>query len=109
MNFSELKGLVKEVEFDTVRSDSGNYFEAVLVKNNLAGLTAKLATFFDSPFNSGQKGVPDKVQEAIQDFGGIKQGQTLYFCQEDASIIFAMLWPWQDNYHITLKIAQKST
>jgi hypothetical protein len=48
-----------------------------------------------------------QIQKAIAEFGGIRDGQTLYFGNEDKYSLFAMLWPWQDAEHITLKMAKK--
>jgi len=43
----------------------------------------------------------------IEEFGGIRPGQTLYFWNEGKDAVFAMLWPWQDGYHTTVKIGRK--
>ncbi len=39
-----------------------------------------------------------------QSFGGIRKDQTLFFKKFDDCSIMAMLWPWQDSEHITLKL-----
>lgn len=40
-----------------------------------------------------------------KDYGGIHDNQTLFKKEFDDSIAIAMLWPWQDETHTTLKIA----
>jgi len=102
MQFNEIRKEVDGVVFDTLRTDSDNYFEAVIVKDELAKLTARLERFFGPPVRPS-----GKVQEVINGFGGIKPGQALYFWAQGKDTIFAMLWPWQDGWHTTVKIIQK--
>ena len=40
-----------------------------------------------------------------KDYGGIHDNQTLFKKTFDETTVIAMLWPWQDNAHTTLKIA----
>jgi hypothetical protein len=47
------------------------------------------------------------VQQAIEDFGGIRDDQVLYFKKDNEYSFFAMLWPWTDEYHITVKIGRR--
>ncbi len=107
MQFYELIKEIKEVVFDTLRADRGDYFEAVILKDGLPELSFRLERLFGLPLWPPKNKLSAKVKNAIKDFGGIMQGQTLYFYEQNSCIIFAMLWPWQDNRHITLKIAQK--
>lgn len=101
MEFEQLKAIAKEGGFETLRVENENYLEAVLLKNKLEELMLKLDSFFGPAQNKPSA----QAQEAVGEFGGITKGQTLYFCQEGESFVFAMLWPWQDGEHITLKLA----
>lgn len=38
-------------------------------------------------------------------YGGIFSNQVLYKKEFDGGIVIAMFWPWQDNEHVTLKLA----
>ncbi len=107
MEFNQVKEAVKGIVFDTVRVDNVNYFEAVIVNNCRPGQTDKLDGLFGKPIWPGKNRLTAEAQNTINEFGGVKEGQTLYFWQQDNLHIFAMLWPWQDDYHITLKVAQK--
>jgi len=51
--------------------------------------------------------VYDEIEKAIASFGGIRGDQTLYFISDADGIILAMLWPWGDGSHITLKLVKK--
>ncbi len=101
MQFNEVRKELEGIVFDKLRIDSQDYFEAVIVKSELAKLNARLQILFGSPEPPSRK-----VQDILKDFGGIWPGQTLYLFNEGKDAIFAMLWPWQDGEHITVKIAE---
>lgn len=104
MNFIELIKAVKAVPFVTLRVNGETFFEGVISNNSLGVLCVKLEKFFGQPAIPSKKRLPDKIEKTIKNFGGINSGQTLYFWGEGNSAIFAMLWPWQDKKHTTLKI-----
>jgi len=107
MQFSVIRKELEGVIFDNLRIDKHNYFEAVIVKNELAKLTASLERLFGSPAWPSQNRLLLQVQEIIKDFGGIRPEQTLYFWSQGKDTVFAMLWPWEDGYHTTVKIIRK--
>jgi len=103
MIFSDLISDIKTAPFATLRIESDNYFEAVICNKDIPEFAAKLNGYFGSPIESSKK-LSSKSQETIAKFGGIDPGQTLYFWSEGDNAVFAMLWPWQDEKHTTLKI-----
>ena len=107
MQFADLIKEVKAAVFDQVRVDSEDYFEGVILKENLEGLITRLNGFFGPALWPSKNGLSKETQNVIKDFGGIMAGQTLYFCRQDNLSIFVMLWPWSDGQHITLKCGQK--
>jgi hypothetical protein len=108
MNFNELKDELKKLTFDALRKDEDVYFEAVILKPELEKMAAALEKFFGPPaWNSPKEKLTAEMSEAIGEFGGLIAGQTLYFWSDGTAKIFAMLWPWQDHEHITLKTGQK--
>lgn len=107
MDFSELIKEVKAVSFEEVREDETSIFVGVLIKEKLPELTAILEKNFGGVTWPVKTALAPDVKLAIREFGGISAGQTLYFHKEETSAIFAMLWPWQDDQHITVKIGQK--
>jgi len=107
MQFSDLKEKVKSIGFDELRTERDNYFEAVIVKDKVRRLVPRLKGFFGSPVWPSRNRLPLQIEETIKDFGGIMTGQTLYFRQGNRDIVFAMLWPWKDGEHTTVKIAQQ--
>lgn len=54
----------------------------------------------------GQKPTRDDLV-LTKPYGGIHENQILFKKQLENGILFAMLWPWQDGTHTTLKIAFK--
>lgn len=107
MEFCEIRDEVKKMSIEALRSDKADYFEAVIIKEELFKLTERLKSFFGEPASDSKSGLPAEVQDKINSFGGINPGQTLYFRNEGADSIFAMLWPWQDGKRTTLKIIHK--
>ena len=103
MEFDKLKTEIKNVGLDMTRSDNEDYFEAVIKKARLEELVRVLEdnlgpTAWPSPHKLSKE-----AQIALKNFGGIRKGQTLYFSNDGAHQIFAMLWPWQDNERVTIK------
>ena len=107
MQFNEIKKEMAEVNFETRRLDSNDYFEAVIVKDEFLKLTEKLEKFFGPPVWPSKNKLSTQIEEAINEFGGVRSDQTLYFWSQESDTIFAMLWPWADGSHITLKLAKK--
>jgi len=107
MQFDELKDEVKTVQFDTLRCDTDNNLEAVVDKDELEKLTARLEKFFGAPVFPPENRLTLAMRQAIDGFGGIMPGQTLYYRNQGEEIIFAMLWPWSDGERTTIKIIKK--
>lgn len=107
MQFNDLVSEMKNNALDALRMDCDNYFEAVVLKDELDKLAKGLEGFFGLPVWPSKNRLSFKVQETIRGFGGIMPGQTLYFRNEGSDIVFAMLWPWQDGERTTVKIIKK--
>lgn len=107
MQFEELKKEVKNFSFDALRMDCDNYFEGVILKDELNKLIARLDSFFGAPAWPSKDRLSFQAQEVIKGYGGIMSGQILYFWNQGKDTVAAMLWPWQDGQRTTLKIIQK--
>ena len=104
MTFVELKTQLKTCVFDEVRADKDAFFEAVIRKSNLEVLNSQLKGAFGPPAWPSEIKLSEEISKIIQGYGGVMAGQTLYFTNMDSSPVFAMLWPWGDKEHITLKV-----
>ena len=107
MEFCEIRDEVKKMSIEALRSDKTDYFEAVIIKEELGKINERLKIFFGEPASDSKSSLPREVQDKIDGFGGINPGQTLYLRNEGSDSIFAMLWPWQDGKRTTLKIIHK--
>ena len=107
MEFNDIRQEVKALPFETLRQDCDNYFEAVMINEELGKLNERLAKLLGEPAWPSKKRLPIEIQDMVKNFGGIMAGQTLYFKGERSGAFFAMLWPWQDGQHTTVKIIQK--
>jgi hypothetical protein len=108
VEFKTLKADLKGLNFEKLRADEEDYFEAVIVKPLVSSLTEKLDKNFGPAIWPSAGEIPEEAQKAIEDFGGVMPGQTLYFVKQGNTAVFAMLWPWQDGVHITLKSGVKA-
>jgi len=107
MDFKKIKQAVKEVQFDTLRLDSDNNFEAVVVKGEMGKIIELFESFFGSPVFPSKNRLSKEILQAIASYGGIMSGQTLYYWRQGSATLFAMLWPWKDGEHTTVKIIKK--
>jgi len=108
LQFSDVIAEIKSIGFETLRADSDGYFEAVFVKAQLDAYTAKLKDIFGKISWPSDMPVPEDVKKVIAKYGSVMAGQTLYSMQENSHVMFAMLWPWGDREHITLKMGERS-
>ncbi len=107
MEFSKIREEVKQLGLELLRTDTKDYFEAVIIKEELAKLEERLKKFFGEPSWPAEGQLSSEIQKKINSFGGIMPGQTLYCKKDGRDSIFAMLWPWQDGLRTTVKIMHK--
>ena len=107
MQFDDLKNGIKGIAIDDLREESQDYFEAVIMKEELEKIVNRLEKFLGLPARPSKAKLSSQIEGAIKEYGGIGPGQTLYFSKLDNRNVFAMLWPWSDGNHITLKIIQQ--
>ena len=104
MDFKQIKNAVREIKFEELRTDKDTSFEAVVNKDQLDKLIALLESFFGAPAFPSANTLSSQARQAIDAFGGIMPGQTLYYWNQNNEIIFAMLWPWGNGLYTTIKI-----
>lgn len=87
------------------RGANDKYCELV-VNNKEINECEKIFTDILGPAAKGPKIKPTKEDARLtREYGGIQPNQTLFKKEFAGLIVIAMLWPWQDNAHTTLKIA----
>jgi hypothetical protein len=108
-DFGKIKNTVKEFEIDTLRIDADAQFEAVLFNKEMDKLRPRLENLLGSAVFPSQNDLSAQISQHIDAYGGIASGQTLFYTNIKNDVIFAMLWPWQDGLHTTIKIIQESS
>jgi hypothetical protein len=106
VEFNKLKTEIRKIELDVTRIDDDNYFEIVVKKHCLGDVVRLLESIFGPPAWPSRNKVSKIIEKAIKNFGGLRQGQTLYSLDRDDFSIFVMLWPWQDGERTTIKIVK---
>ncbi len=87
------------------RTISETYSELVFLNKDIAELCKILTDIFGEP-EKKQGAKPSKnILNLTKDYGGVWENQTLFMKNDAQNTIIAMLWPWQDNLHTTLKMA----
>ena len=107
MDFSSIRKDIKRLNFEALRTDCDNFFEAVIIKHEIDKLNSQLTSLFGEPVYPSKNRLAHKVQKSVDGFGGIMPGQTLYYKELGNDSILAMLWPWKDGLRTTLKIIQQ--
>jgi hypothetical protein len=88
------------------RETNDAYCEVVFFSQDLAEWKNVLSSFF-GPAAKDRGAKPSKEhQKLTEDYGGIRSEQVLFVkhIETDGDTVIAMLWPWDDGEHITLKI-----
>lgn len=103
MDFNELKTQIKNAGANTVRTDNDDYMEVVVKKDNLVKVIAVLESLLGKAVWPSKDKLVKEAQKMVDNLGGLRKGQTLFFSDKDGLALFAMLWPWQDGEKTTVK------
>ena len=106
MDFNELRKQVQNLAFGEIRVNTDNCFEAVTTANDMAALTSFMEKFLGQPVFPSAAPLSAAIQTATQRYGGVNDGQILYYLSHGTSVVFAMFWPWADKVHVTLKLVR---
>ena len=103
MNLQEIIAELIKLDVYEKRSISDDYGELVLL--NTPALHKTLTDIFGPAMKESNE-KPDKEMIILaKEYGGIRNNQTLFKKDSQSCILIAMLWPWDDAQHITLKLA----
>jgi len=107
MDFNLIRKDMKMFSFEALRTDCDNFFEGVVVGQEVERLCGRLQSLLGDPVYPSKQKLAHKVRQTVDGFGGLIAGQTLYYKDLGQDGIFAMLWPWKDGQRTTVKIIQK--
>lgn len=104
MTFKEISDRLHDLSLYETRSFTHSYVEVVLFNKDAIVWETSLQEIFGSPAKEAAKKPSKEIKALAKDHGGISVGQTLFKKDSEAGLILAMLWPWQDRTHTTLKM-----
>ena len=114
----KIENLIGEELYNSIneiRESSENYDELVFFSKDISNWNRILTEKLGPPLisaeeieieNSSENILSSKKDAALKladSFGGICQGQTLYYGTYNSTMILIMFWPWQDKKRVTLK------
>ena len=108
MTFADLVKQLKKIPFDEIRKEYEGYFEFVVSVRHLLHLYPIFERYYGVPFKPPGIAPSLKAQSVTKNYGGIQMQQTLYYVDRDGISDCAMIWPWNDGNHATVKMAQGS-
>ena len=94
-----------QMTINQTRSTSDEYVELVFYTKDLVAWDQILTDTLGSPVKTPKQKAEKDDSRITEQFGGVWAGQTLFKKDNEDSTIIAMLWPWGDNVHTTLKLA----
>ena len=105
MKLSEIIERFGDLAIHAKRASADDYCELVFHSKDTAQWCKAITGVLGSAVKPSNI-KPTKEDLRIADaYGGIQAGQTLFKKDFEGHSIIAMLWPWQDQAHTTLKIA----
>ncbi|MCX5699655.1 MAG: hypothetical protein NTX01_08325 [Candidatus Omnitrophica bacterium] len=107
MDFNTIRKDMKMFSFEALRTDCDNFFEGVIIQQELDKLNVQLKSLLGDPVYPSKNRLAHKVRQTVDGFGGVMSGQTLYYKDLGTDSILAMLWPWKDGQRTTIKIIQQ--
>jgi hypothetical protein len=107
LSFADLVKLLKKLPFDEIRKEYDGYFEFVVSVQHLQQVYPHFEAYYGAPFKPPGMAANAKAQTLTKNYGGIQTQQTLYYAgREDGIADCAMIWPWNDGKHATIKMAR---
>ncbi len=86
------------------RKSTPAYKEIVFFNKDIKKWKKVLSGSLGAPVNASWSSPDKNIQKMTRKFGGIRNGQTLYLKEHNEGWIMAMIWPWKDKKHSTLKL-----
>jgi len=101
----EISDRCLELDVAEQRSITDNYCELVFYTKDLDRWNNLLTDIFGQALKPEGAEPTGLDQDLAEEYGGIYANQTLFKKEFGDSVVIAMLWPWQDHLHTTVKIA----
>lgn len=105
MSLDEIVNQFGDLKIFEKRKVSESYIEIVVFNEEINEWTAVLIGVLGAAAKTQGTAPSDDNLAATKEYGGIHKNQTLYRRNFDTDVMIAMLWPWGDEVHTTIKIA----
>ncbi|MBU1169491.1 MAG: hypothetical protein KKD44_07995 [Proteobacteria bacterium] len=101
-----IENKLNTLNISKIRKKTDKYSELVFFNKDLKKWDRALSGILGPPLKSRWKKPDENLTTITRTFGGIRVGQTLYYKEFDDCKILAMIWPWKDKTHTTLKLSK---
>lgn len=105
MTLNDILSKISHINISEKRTISDEYSELVFLNKDINELHKAFTAIFGDPLKKQGLKPSKDVLQMTKNYGGVWENQTLFKINDGDSAIIAMLWPWQDNAHTTLKMA----
>ena len=102
---SQLDNKFRSLNIFKERKSNETYREIVFFNKDMKKWDRVLSGKLGAPVKSKWTGTDQALKKITRKFGGIRKGQTVYIKEYDNCSILAMIWPWKDRTHSTLKLS----
>ena len=86
------------------RQVSSELLELVFFAKDQAAWLDRLTQSLGPAFKALNESPSAEAKTLADSFGGIRKNQAMFKRDEGENVVIALLWPWENQEHITLKI-----
>ena len=105
-SIQEVMQRLKSVPHEEIRRESSAYLEIVFNSGSMEKIKPILEDYYGPAFKqAGIKAGPE-ASEFSKGHGGLQKDQVLYYKNNQGVSQLAMLWPWQSEKRVTIKIIE---
>jgi len=106
MTFKDFLDQIRTLRVEELRTQTVEYFEAVIFTAGLDPWNKILTGYFGPPIKPEGSSPSGEADRHAKPYGGIRKDQTMYFRQEGDHSECALLWPWGNGTRVTIKISR---
>lgn len=104
MRYDLLLDELRKAPCQELRSNDEEYFELVVKVSDLPKVNQVLETFFGKPVKPAGTKPSSDDKKMTNEYGGIRDDQTLYHLAAEELYYYSFLWPWANGQLVTVKV-----
>lgn len=105
MTAKDIIAKCSNLDISEQRSTAEDYSELVFFNKEQEEWNRILTEILGEAKKPAGKDPSEEDDSLTEEYGGIFTNQTLFQKDFDTVTVIAMVWPWQDGVHTTLKVA----